>query len=156
MLELQADLSAHLDLTTQLHLECAYVSWMYYDHKSGREHLQKAQELAGLDINLTGAQKPPEEPYPLPPGSNMGNNAVVTRPACVLEGALGKRTHFQQKLLAQLVLQVQRRDDWSRRTCEDSPTCTLPSLLPKVSCGFRRSGLVCDGPSFRRSSRTAV
>lgn len=51
---------------------------------------------------------------------------------CFLEGALGKRTHFQQKFLAQLVLQVQRKEGQSRRVHEASPTCTPPSLLPQV------------------------
>lgn len=54
VMESQAHLSEHLHLAIQLHLECAYLSLMYYDYKSAQEHLQKAQELSGLDISMTG------------------------------------------------------------------------------------------------------
>lgn len=47
-------LSEHLTLATQFHLECSYISLMYYDYKSAKEHIQKAQELSGLDISMTG------------------------------------------------------------------------------------------------------
>lgn len=53
-MESQADLSEHLHLAIQLHLECAYLSLMYYDYTSAQQHLQKAQELSGLDISMTG------------------------------------------------------------------------------------------------------
>lgn len=54
MLKFQADLSEHFHLAIQFHLECTYVSLMYYDYKSAQEHLRKAQDLSGLDINMTG------------------------------------------------------------------------------------------------------
>lgn len=50
-------LSEHFTLATQFHLECSYISLMYYDYKSAKEHIQKAQELSGLDINMTGMDR---------------------------------------------------------------------------------------------------
>lgn len=49
------------------------------------------------------------------------------------KGALGKRTHFQQKNLAQLVLRVERKEELAKISREDSPSCTPPSMLPKVN-----------------------
>ncbi|CAF87331.1 unnamed protein product, partial [Tetraodon nigroviridis] len=57
-------------------------------------------------------------------------------------GALGKRTQFQQKFLAQLVLQVHRKDQ-SSGAHEDSPTCTPPSMLPK-NCRLNDDTLLED------------
>uniref|UniRef100_H3CIY3 Baculoviral IAP repeat containing 6 n=1 Tax=Tetraodon nigroviridis TaxID=99883 RepID=H3CIY3_TETNG len=59
-----------------------------------------------------------------------------------LTGALGKRTQFQQKFLAQLVLQVHRKDQ-SGGAHEDSPTCTPPSMLPK-NCPLNDDTLLED------------
>ncbi|XP_059215036.1 tetratricopeptide repeat protein 27 [Centropristis striata] len=49
-----------------------------------------------------------------------------------LTGALGKRTHFQQKYLAQLVLEVKRKQDQPGQMCDEaSPTPTPQDILPK-------------------------
>lgn len=48
------------------------------------------------------------------------------------KGALGKRTHFQQKNVAQLVLQVERKEEQAKVSWEDSPSYTPLSMLPKV------------------------
>lgn len=48
------------------------------------------------------------------------------------KGALGKRTHFQQKNVAQLVLQVERKEEQAKVSWEESPSYTPPSMLPKV------------------------
>lgn len=53
-MKFQAELSEHPPLEIQFHLECAHLSLMYYDYKVAQEHLQKAQELSGLDVSLTG------------------------------------------------------------------------------------------------------
>lgn len=54
VMKCEPGLSEHFTLATQFHLECSYVSLMYYDYKSAKEHIRKAQELSGLDINMTG------------------------------------------------------------------------------------------------------
>uniref|UniRef100_A0A8C3AQ27 Tetratricopeptide repeat protein 27 n=1 Tax=Cyclopterus lumpus TaxID=8103 RepID=A0A8C3AQ27_CYCLU len=85
-------------LAIHFHLECVYTSLTYYDYKPAKEHIQKAQELSGLDINLTGA--------------------------------LGKRTHFQQKYLAQLILEVKKKQQ-DQVDDDSSPTPTPQASLPK-------------------------
>uniref|UniRef100_A0A4W6G551 Tetratricopeptide repeat protein 27 n=1 Tax=Lates calcarifer TaxID=8187 RepID=A0A4W6G551_LATCA len=86
------------NLAIQFHLECVYTSLTYYEYQPAKEHIKKAQELSGLNINMTGA--------------------------------LGKRTHFQQKYLAQLILEVNRKQDQPGQTdSEASPT--PPAFLPK-------------------------
>ncbi|XP_011617929.2 tetratricopeptide repeat protein 27 isoform X1 [Takifugu rubripes] len=99
VMKCEPGLSEHCTLATQFHLECSYISLMYYDYKLAKEHIRKAQELSGLDISMTGA--------------------------------LGKRTHFQQKNLAQLVLQVERKEEQAKASREDSPSYTPPSMLPR-------------------------
>uniref|UniRef100_H3CIY0 Tetratricopeptide repeat protein 27 n=1 Tax=Tetraodon nigroviridis TaxID=99883 RepID=H3CIY0_TETNG len=69
------------------------------------------------------------------------------------EGALGKRTQFQQKFLAQLVLQVHRKDQ-SSGAHEDSPTCTPPSMLPK-NCRLNDDTLLED-VSLARPSQAVL
>lgn len=100
VLEHQSLLSEHRNLAIQFHLECVYTNLMYYEYKLAKEHIRKAQELSGLDINMTGA--------------------------------LGKRTQFQQNYLAQLILEVKRKQDQSSRIEDEAtPTPTPLSILPK-------------------------
>ncbi|KAK2832663.1 hypothetical protein Q5P01_016552 [Channa striata] len=51
----QALMSEHKNLAIQFHLECAYTSLTYYEYQPAKEHIEKAQDLSQLDINLTGA-----------------------------------------------------------------------------------------------------
>lgn len=55
-------LSAQRNLGIQFHLECTYISLVYYDYQPAKEHIQKAQQLCGLNISLTGEHSdvPPE------------------------------------------------------------------------------------------------
>ena len=51
----------------------------------------------------------------------------------LIQGALGKRTRFQQKYLAQLILEVKRMQDQPEQThTEASPVPTPLAMLPKV------------------------
>nr|XP_046256932.1 tetratricopeptide repeat protein 27 [Scatophagus argus] len=100
VLKCQSVLLEHRNLAIQFHLECVYTSLTYYEYHPAKEHIQKAQELSGLNINMTGA--------------------------------LGKRTRFQQKCLAQLILDVKRKPDQSsQKDSEASPTPTPLASLPK-------------------------
>ncbi|XP_040034878.1 tetratricopeptide repeat protein 27 [Gasterosteus aculeatus] len=99
VLQCQPLLSKQRNLAIHFHLECVYTSLTYYDYQPAKEHIKKAQELCGLNINLTGA--------------------------------LGKRTHFQQKYLAQLILEVKRKQDPSGLVDEFSPAPTPQAGLPK-------------------------
>lgn len=47
-------LSEQRNLVIQFHLECVYMNLTYYEYQPAKEHIQKAQELSGLDINTTG------------------------------------------------------------------------------------------------------
>uniref|UniRef100_A0A8C9ZWN9 Tetratricopeptide repeat protein 27 n=1 Tax=Sander lucioperca TaxID=283035 RepID=A0A8C9ZWN9_SANLU len=100
VLKCQTVFSEQRNLAIHFHLECVYTSLTYYDYQPAKEHINKAQELSGLDINMTGA--------------------------------LGKRTHFQQKYLAQLILEVKRKQPQPGQTDDEaSPTPTPPASLPK-------------------------
>nr|XP_019953123.1 PREDICTED: tetratricopeptide repeat protein 27 [Paralichthys olivaceus] len=55
VLKHQSVLSEHRNLAIQFHLECVYLNLTYYEYQPAKEHINKAQELSGLDINLTGA-----------------------------------------------------------------------------------------------------
>uniref|UniRef100_A0A8D3CNW7 Tetratricopeptide repeat protein 27 n=1 Tax=Scophthalmus maximus TaxID=52904 RepID=A0A8D3CNW7_SCOMX len=89
-----------LNLVIQFHLECVYMNLTYYEYQPAKEHIQKAQELSGLDINTTGA--------------------------------LGKRTRFQHKNLAQLILEVHRKQDRPDQLVDEAtPTPTPEASLPK-------------------------
>lgn len=100
VLKCQSLLLEHRNLAIQFHLECVYTNLTYYEYQPAKEHVQKAQDLSGLNINVTGA--------------------------------LGKRTHFQQKFLAQLILEVKRKQEQSCQTHNvDSPTPTPVASLPK-------------------------
>lgn len=48
-------LSAQRSLGVHFHLECTYISLEYYDYQPAKEHIQRAQQLCGLNINMTGA-----------------------------------------------------------------------------------------------------
>ncbi|KAI4890698.1 hypothetical protein NFI96_019084 [Prochilodus magdalenae] len=91
----------HKNLGILFYLECSYICLTYYEYPKAKEHLQKARELSGLSINMTGA--------------------------------LGKRTRFQENFLAQLILDVKRKEDSSLLQCEGSlsPAPTPKDLLPK-------------------------
>lgn len=55
----------------------------------------------------------------------------------LIQGALGKRTRFQQKYLAQLILEVKRMQDQPDQTdTEASPVPTPLTMLPKVGTPF--------------------
>lgn len=100
VLKCQSVLSEQRNLAIQFYLECAYTYLTYYEYQSAREHIEKAQELSGLSINMTGA--------------------------------LGKRTRYQQKYLAQLILEVKRKQDQrDQMNDEASPTPTPQASLPK-------------------------
>ncbi|KAK2843883.1 hypothetical protein Q7C36_012098 [Tachysurus vachellii] len=86
-------------LAMMFHLESSYTCLSYYEYRKAKEHLQIAQQLSGLLINMTGA--------------------------------LGKRTRFQQNFLAQLVLDVKRKEESLVSDSELSPTPTPTDLLPK-------------------------
>ncbi|XP_068184321.1 tetratricopeptide repeat protein 27 isoform X2 [Antennarius striatus] len=97
VMKCQAVLSQQRTLAIQFHLESAYINLTYYEYQQAKVHIQKAQELSGLHINVTGA--------------------------------LGKRTRFQEKFLAQMILEVKRQQD--QTDVETSPAPTPPSCLPK-------------------------
>ncbi|XP_044070278.1 tetratricopeptide repeat protein 27 [Siniperca chuatsi] len=100
VLKCQSLLSEHSNLAIQFHLECVYTSLTYYEYQPAKEHIKKAQEISGLNINMTGA--------------------------------LGKRTRFQQKYLAQLILEVKRKHGQpGQMDDEASPTPTPQPSLPK-------------------------
>lgn len=54
VLQCQPLLSKQRNLAIHFHLECVYTSLTYYDYQPAKEHIKKAQELCGLNINLTG------------------------------------------------------------------------------------------------------
>ncbi|XP_062285833.1 tetratricopeptide repeat protein 27 [Scomber scombrus] len=92
--------SEQRNLAIQFHLECVYTNLTYYEYQAAKEHINAAQELSKLNINMTGA--------------------------------LGKRTRFQQKYLAQLILEVKRMQDQPDQTdTEASPVPTPLAMLPK-------------------------
>ncbi|XP_068574986.1 tetratricopeptide repeat protein 27 [Cebidichthys violaceus] len=100
VLKCQSLLSEQRNLAIHFHLECVYTFLTYYEYQPAKDHIRKAQELSGLNINTTGA--------------------------------LGKRTHFQQKYLAQLILEVKREQDQPGRVEDEfSPTPTPQASLPK-------------------------
>uniref|UniRef100_A0A672FKQ9 Tetratricopeptide repeat protein 27 n=1 Tax=Salarias fasciatus TaxID=181472 RepID=A0A672FKQ9_SALFA len=102
-------------LAVQFHLECVYTCLTYYEYQPAKEHIQEAQQLSGLDVNLTGA--------------------------------LGKRTRFQQKFLAQLFLEVKKRQEHlDRPQDEATPTPTPKESLPK-DCSLA-DDTVLDNISF--------
>uniref|UniRef100_A0A668AGD3 Tetratricopeptide repeat protein 27 n=1 Tax=Myripristis murdjan TaxID=586833 RepID=A0A668AGD3_9TELE len=43
------------NLAIQFHLECVYTSLTYYEYQSAKLHIQRAKELSGLEMNMTGA-----------------------------------------------------------------------------------------------------
>ncbi|XP_028279558.1 tetratricopeptide repeat protein 27 [Parambassis ranga] len=98
VLRCQDVLSEQRNLVIQFHLECVYTCLTYYEYQPAKEHIEKAQELSGLNINMTGA--------------------------------LGKRTRFQQKYLAQLILEVKKNQP-DLIIDEASPTPTPQDSLPK-------------------------
>lgn len=55
VLKCQSVLSQHRNLAIQFHLECVYTSLTYYEYQPAKEHIKKAQELSGLNVNMTGA-----------------------------------------------------------------------------------------------------
>ncbi|XP_058508188.1 tetratricopeptide repeat protein 27 [Solea solea] len=100
VLKCQSLMSEQKNLAIQFNLECVYTNLTYYEYQPAKDHINKAQELSGLNINMTGA--------------------------------LGKRTRFQQKYLAQLILEVKRKHDQTNKMDnEASPTPTPQSCLPK-------------------------
>ncbi|MEQ2316147.1 hypothetical protein AMECASPLE_029762 [Ameca splendens] len=100
-MQCQSVLSDQRSLAVQFHLECADISLTYYEYRAAKEHIERAKELSGLHINMTGA--------------------------------LGKRTRFQERFLAQLILEVKRQDDEAdQRVSDSSPTPTPQASLPKV------------------------
>lgn len=54
VMKCEPGLSEHVKLAVQFHLECTYISLMYYDHQSAKEHVRRAQELSGLHVSMTG------------------------------------------------------------------------------------------------------
>uniref|UniRef100_A0AAY5ES56 Tetratricopeptide repeat protein 27 n=1 Tax=Electrophorus electricus TaxID=8005 RepID=A0AAY5ES56_ELEEL len=45
----------HRKLAVLFHLECSYTCLTYYEYRNAKDHLQKARDLSGLEINMTGA-----------------------------------------------------------------------------------------------------
>ncbi|KAF7661306.1 hypothetical protein LDENG_00265090 [Lucifuga dentata] len=43
------------NLAIQFYLECVYINLTYYEYQPAKEHIKKAKELSGLEINMTGA-----------------------------------------------------------------------------------------------------
>lgn len=113
--------SQHRNLAIQFHLECVYTCLTYYEYQPAKEHIRRAQELSGLDVNLTGA--------------------------------LGKRTRFQHKFLAQLFLEVKKRQDGPDQD-EATPTPTPQDRLPK-DCGLA-DDTVLDHISFEDPDQLEV
>ncbi|KAM7408112.1 hypothetical protein PAMA_002003 [Pampus argenteus] len=92
--------SEQRNLAIQFHLECVYINLTYYEYQPAKEHINTAQELSKLNINLTGA--------------------------------LGKRTRFQQKFLAQLIVEVKKMQEQPGQTDADAtPVPTPQAMLPK-------------------------
>ncbi|XP_064623663.1 tetratricopeptide repeat protein 27-like [Lineus longissimus] len=85
-----------LSVAVEFHIEAAHQCLFYFEYAKAREHLARAAELAGLEIDLTGAP--------------------------------GKRTKFQEKSLAQLVVRTTRRK-CDRDTAPEEQT--KPRSLPK-------------------------
>lgn len=50
-------LSAQRNLGVQFHLECIYISLVYYDYQPAKEHMQRAQQLCGLNTCMTGGRR---------------------------------------------------------------------------------------------------
>uniref|UniRef100_A0A8B9HZX6 Tetratricopeptide repeat protein 27 n=1 Tax=Astyanax mexicanus TaxID=7994 RepID=A0A8B9HZX6_ASTMX len=96
----------HKNLSLLFHLECSYTCLTYYDFLKAKERLQKARDLAALNINMTGA--------------------------------LGKRTRFQENFLAQLILDVKRKENSPFIESESSfsPAPTPKDLLNLLYCIF--------------------
>ncbi|KAM4730229.1 tetratricopeptide repeat protein 27 isoform 1-T1 [Anableps anableps] len=98
VLKCQSALSDQRSLAIQFYLESAYISLTYYEYRAAKDHINRAKELSGLHINMTGV--------------------------------LGKRTRFQEKFLAQLILEVKRQEDEvDQRFSETTPT--PQASLPK-------------------------
>lgn len=57
VLQCQDVLSEQRNLVIQFHLECVYTCLTYYEYQPAKEHIKKAQELSGLNINMTGKEK---------------------------------------------------------------------------------------------------
>ncbi|KAG7214400.1 hypothetical protein INR49_023111, partial [Caranx melampygus] len=55
VLTCQSVLSEQRLLAIQFHLECVYIRLTYYEYQEAKEHIKTAQELSGLNINMTGA-----------------------------------------------------------------------------------------------------
>ncbi|KAJ8014188.1 hypothetical protein DPEC_G00037660 [Dallia pectoralis] len=89
------------NLLIQFHLECGYTSLTYYEYNPAKENFQRAKELSGLEMDMTGA--------------------------------LGKRTRFQENFLAQLILDVRRKEGTpvSKPDSEMTLTPTPLACLPK-------------------------
>lgn len=54
VLKCSSVLSEQRNLAIQFHLECVYTSLTYYEYQPAKEHIKRAQELSGLNINITG------------------------------------------------------------------------------------------------------
>uniref|UniRef100_A0A668AQW6 Tetratricopeptide repeat protein 27 n=1 Tax=Myripristis murdjan TaxID=586833 RepID=A0A668AQW6_9TELE len=52
---MEKGLDTHRNLAIQFHLECVYTSLTYYEYQSAKLHIQRAKELSGLEMNMTGA-----------------------------------------------------------------------------------------------------
>ncbi len=50
----QSVLLEERNLAIQFHLECVYTCLTYYEYQPAKEHIKTAQELSGLNINVTG------------------------------------------------------------------------------------------------------
>ena len=118
----------------------------YYEYQAAKEHINKAQELSGLNINMTGmwssaAPAPGEykgrlsclvlmlqDTYWSGPSDNWID--ANTWMHLLYQGALGKRTRFQQNYLAQLILEVETKP--GQIDGEASPVPTPQDCLPKV------------------------
>ncbi len=153
--------NTHRNLAIQFHLECSYTCLTYYEYRRAKEHLKTARDLARIDVNMIGKKynvmsrkivlcrwlkegktamgdwskwKMKGNMWP----SNIDGMHEWLKNCLSLSGALGKRTRFQENFLAQLILDVKRKDSSPVSNSESPSLISTPKeLLPKVHKGSK-------------------